>query len=328
MLTSTRELIEAEMGILGAQNVAVCDTVPSSRGGGPPMSLVRGAARVIPWDEAFRDPDAVHVIHTFTPYSLHDMKRKVFVAHGVPEYCWWDEISRKSPNWWQITTLLRLCDATVCWFHRDREFWEELSGGSIHPIRRGVDLEYWRASSYEDPLVHPYLLYADALRLVKLPFTLLFAVKKVQRVLPYTYIKLVLSDPETYIPWSNLVTGLGMEHYVPMGFGMLSDPRPMYTNADMVVSPVMWGFLSRVPLEAMACGTPIVCLSGVEDDDPIHGVRVDDTPESMASGIIHLWSRIHDDPQGEREKARKLAERHYDIRNTARELIKVCEGVM
>lgn len=325
MITSTRELIEAEIGILGPQNVSLCST--DQREGGQPFKLVRMSIATTPWNVALADQDTVNVVHTYMPYTLHDMKRMVFLAHGSPEYCWWDELLKISKNWWQITTLLGKCEAAVCWFKRDAEFWSELTDVKVHPIRRGVDLGYWSPGERRDPLLHPFLLYADAVRMIKLPFSLLFGVKKAQRVLPYIYLRLMLGDPEAYLPWTNLVTRLNMEHYIPFGLGLVNDPRPLYLEADIGVSPVFWGLVSRVAVEMMACGDPVICFEG-GNDDPVYGARVKDSPEGIASGIIRVWDRLFSDPQGEREKARRVAVKEYDIRNTAKSIIKVCESVM
>lgn len=328
MLSSFRELLEAEIGVLGIQNVGVCNVVDKK--GGIPLNLVKRSMTTLPWEPTLHDPDTVHVIHTYPPLSLHSMKRRVFLAHGIPEYCWWDDIYKMGPPvWWQITTLVRLSDATVCWFKRDVEFWEELTDGKISTMRRGVDLSYWTPEGTKMDLYgqRPMVLYADASRLIKLPFTLLFAIKKAQRVLHDTYLKMILSDPPRDIPWTNLITRLEVDHFVPVYYGPAPDVRELFRSVDIGVSPVMWGLISRIPMELMASGTSVICLRGV-DDEPIHGQRVDDTPESMANGIIKVWGRIEADPEGERIKARKLAEVTYDIRNSAKDLIKVCEDVM
>ena len=328
MITSIRELLEAEIRVLGVKNVGICDAV--QREGKTYYNLTQRSLPTLPWSSALSDPDAVHIIHTYCPQAIYDMKRKIFFSHGTPEYIWWDDIYRMSPPvWWQMTTLARQCDATVCWFKRDTEFWEELTKGKVRTIRRGVDLSYWVLEGNRLDLygTHPHLLYADANRLLKLPFTLLFAIKKVQRVYPLAYLKLILTDPPRDVAWSNLVTRLDIEHFVPISFGMIPDLRDLYRSVDMGVSPVMWGLLSRVPMELMASGTPVICYRGT-DDQPIHGIRVEDSPEALAGGIIKLWERIQADLYGERLKARKVAEKNYDIRNSAKDLIKVCEEVM
>jgi hypothetical protein len=325
MLRSIEDLIQAEQSILGVRNVVLCDTDSPQ---GRPVTIKGRVVKTGIWEEVLNDPDSVHIIHTYSPRTLYDMKRKVVLTHGVPEYCWWDDILGIRTNWWQITTLVRLCDATISWFKRDTEFWSELGNGNVHAIRRGVDLKYYCPEGEKtEHMMRPHLLYADTMRLVKMPFSLLFAMRKIQRTLSQAHLRIVLSEPAQNIGWSNLITNLEIEHLCPIIFGMVDDPRPMFRGVDIGVSPVMWGLTSRVPVEMNACGTPAICFKGL-DDSPIYGARVEDSPEAIAAGVFRLWDRIQTDQEGEKIRARKLAVKNWDIKDTAKAIIKVCEGVM
>jgi len=326
MLSTIAELIEAEMGILNMKNVVVCDT--DKKEGGKNIPLRRRSTLTVPWEDVLNDDDAVHIIHTYPPQTMYDMKRKVFMIHGVPEYCWWDDLYGVTNSWWQLTTLMHLCDASITFFKRDVQFWEEYTDQKVHAIRRGIDLKHWTPTGEKAPFfMRPHLLYCEALRNIKLPFVPLFPVKKIQRQLTQVHFRLVLTDPKQQINWSNLITGLQIEHLCPMIFGLVIDPRPMFRGVDIGISPVLWGLVSRVPLEMNACGTPIICFKGMKDY-PIYGAKVDDTPEGVAAGVFKIWDKIQSDPEGEALRARKVAEREWDIRNMAKDVIKVCEAVM
>lgn len=328
MLSTIAELVEAEMKILNISNVVLCDPDPAKEKGGEYYQLRNRTTVIQPWDNVLHDPDVVHLVHTYPPKTLYGMKRKIFVAHGIPEYCWWDDLLNIAPNWWQLTTMIRLCDATITWFKRDVEFWECYGEGKVHAVRRGVDLKFWTpVGEKTEYIMRPHLLYADALRLVKLPFSLLFAVKKIQRHLNQMHMRLILTDPKQELKWSNLITSLQIEHLCPLILGVVMDPRPIYRGVDIGISPVLWGLTSRVPVEIMASGTPVICYKGL-DDSPIYGARVEDSPEDIAAGVLRLWDKIQADPEGERIKARRVAEKNWDINDMAKSIIKVCESVM
>lgn len=326
MLSTQAELIEAEMGILNVRNVSVCDT--GRKEGGLKVPLRRRTITLSPWDDVLNDDDAVHIIHTYPPQTMYDMKRKVFMAHGGPEYCWWSDLYGIMNNWWQITTLLNLCDAAITFFKRDAQFWGEYTDKKIHVVRRGVDLKHWTPVGEKTKyFMHPHLLYCEALRTIKLPFVPIFAVKKIQRTLSQVHLRLVLTDPDQYINWSNLITGLRVEHLCPMILGVVIDPRPMFRGVDIGISPTLWGLVPRVPLEMNACGTPVICFEGMKDY-PIYGAKVKDSPEGIASGVFKIWDKIQSDPEGEALRARRVAEREWDIRDMVKGVIKVCEDVM
>ena len=326
MKSTTFELVEAEIGILGVRNVSLCES--ANEKGGTRIQMRRRALVTQPWEDQLNDPDAVHIIHTYPPKAMYDMKRKVLAAQGVPEYCWLEDLVSGVSTWWQICALTRLCDATVSWFKRDTEFWSELGSDKVYAVRRGIDLKHWTPIGETHPYaMHPHILYAETMRLVKQPFSLLFAVKKVQRRLKQAHLRIVLSDPKQHIAWSNLITKLNIDHICPVIFGLLKDPRPMFRGSDIGVSPTMWGLVSRVPVELMASGKPVICLRGY-DDSPIYGSRVEDSPEAIAAAIFKLWDKIQSDPEGEKLRARRLAEKYWDVRDTAKGIIKVCESVM
>lgn len=326
MLSSIAELVEAEMKILNVKNVALCD--PAKEEGGIKYPLRNRVVTLQPWDNILHDPDVVHLIHTYPPKTMYDMKRKVFIAHGIPEYCWWDDLLGIAPNWWQLSTMLRLCDATITWFKRDVEFWDNYGEGKIHAIRRGIDLRHWTPiGDRMEYFMRPHLLYADALRLVKLPFSLIFSLKRIQRRLKQVHLRLILTDPKQELKWSTLLTSIQIEHLCPLHLGVVMDPRPIFRAVDIGVSPVYWGLTSRIPPELNACGTPAICYKGM-DDSPIYGARVEDSPEAIAAGVFRVWDNIQADPEGEIIRARKVAERNWDIRDTAKAIIKVCESVV
>jgi len=330
LASSTSELIETEMGLLGAGNVSVCSPSPKTKKGGVIQKLRTKSVRLAPWDSVLNDPDTVHVIHTYCPYTLYDMKHKIVVTHGNAEYCWWNVVyDIAPPAWWQIVTLVRLSDAVVTWHDFDAQYWQELARGDVHVVRRGVDLNYW--SPQGERLVsdvRPHLFYADAMRMRKLPFALLFAVKKIQRQLKYVQLRMIMSAPKKNIEWTNLITQLEIDAFCPLIFGLLNDPRPTFRGADMLISPLKGGLVSRTAVETMACGTPIICFKGAAANNPIYGQRVDDTPEGIAAGVFRLWDKIQSDPEGEQKRARGLAEREWDIKETAKSIIKICESVM
>lgn len=78
--------------------------------------------------------------------------------------------------------------------------------------------------------------------------------------------------------------------------------------------------------EALACGCPTILLEGQEDKPA--SAKCFDSPQSMADAIVSLWERIKADPEGERGRARKIAEKNYDIKDTIKALLSVVDRLV
>ncbi|MFG2649049.1 glycosyltransferase [Streptomyces sp. NPDC048436] len=104
--------------------------------------------------------------------------------------------------------------------------------------------------------------------------------------------------------------------------GAARDATPWYQAADVVVMPSRWEGMALVPLEAMACGRPVVVtdVDGACESLPPelvpHGLVPPEDPEALARALLGLL----DDPPL-RASLGRAAHRHvlntHDVRRTA-----------
>jgi glycosyltransferase involved in cell wall biosynthesis len=104
--------------------------------------------------------------------------------------------------------------------------------------------------------------------------------------------------------------------------GAVPDTRPWLLAADLVVLPSRWEGMALAPLEAMACGVPVVLtdVSGARESLPPghdrHGLVPPDDPDALTAALTALLA----DP-GLRNRLGREAQTHVraacDVRKTA-----------
>ncbi|MEV8318253.1 glycosyltransferase [Streptomyces sp. NPDC059900] len=104
--------------------------------------------------------------------------------------------------------------------------------------------------------------------------------------------------------------------------GDVRDAAPWYRAADLVVLPSRWEGMALVPLEAMACGRPVVVtdVDGARESLPPelvpHGLVPAEDPRALERALVGL---LGDPPL--RESLGRAAHRHvlntHDVRHTA-----------
>jgi glycosyltransferase involved in cell wall biosynthesis len=104
--------------------------------------------------------------------------------------------------------------------------------------------------------------------------------------------------------------------------GETADPAPWYAAADLVVLPSRWEGMALAPLEAMACGRPVVLseVSGARESlPPGHAARCLVPPED-APALARAVAALLAEPRL-RDTLGRQAQEHvratYDVRRTA-----------
>ena len=91
-----------------------------------------------------------------------------------------------------------------------------------------------------------------------------------------------------------LATELGIaEHVVFTGFVNDADLRALYSGARVYVCPSLYEGFGFTVLEAMACGTPVVCSSATSLPEVAGKAALyfdPDKPEDMAAQLGHAFS--------------------------------------
>jgi len=319
---SIREILEAELEL--GVDAGFCNY--QNEAGGDEVRLWRRTVQSKPWSWAL-DADA-NIMSAIPDVEIFQrLPHRIAFLHAIPFYCFIREGWEKSAGMTSVYSLLRECEEAVCWSNYEAEYYRLLSDKPVHAVTRGVDLEYWRPTKGQEFRWHPCVVYMDiSKRFMKQPFTLMFAAKLAQRKIPRLKLNLFALEQRMQSMWTMLLAKLNMEIIVEnMVLGLWPEPREMYNGADILVSPTQWGLASRVAAEALACGCPTILLEGQEDKPA--SAKCLDRPSSMADAIVNLWERIQANPKAERARARKIAEDHYDVRQTAQDLIEIVKAL-
>ncbi|GAA2424028.1 glycosyltransferase [Streptomyces macrosporus] len=115
--------------------------------------------------------------------------------------------------------------------------------------------------------------------------------------------------------------------------GAADDTVPWYAAADLVVLPSRWEGMALVPLEAMACGRPVVTTEvtgAAESLPPGHAARClvpPEHPTALARALTGLLA----DPRLRHDLGRRAADHvrsAFDVRRTAAEVARLYDEVL
>lgn len=324
MTNSVKEICEAEIEL--GVDAGICD--PLKREGEGEVQLRRRKVDIKPWSWAL-DKECVTFISSSPSDVFYELPHRVYILHGMPQFAFIKQLLTGESSMDTSIAMIRECDASICWSNFEGEYWRAMyPEESIHVVNHGVDLEYWCPDEPEKPFRwHPTVVHADVTRIVKLPFTLLFATKLAQRRIPLLKLNLLSIDPKQQTMWMMMIAKLDLELIVEnMLLGLLVDPREIFRAADIFVSSCQHGLMSRVSIEALACGTPVIVFEGLKDSYAT--MKCKDSPSSISRAMVKLWSKMKSDPERIREQARQTAEKHYDVQETAQEFIRIAEGLL
>lgn len=104
--------------------------------------------------------------------------------------------------------------------------------------------------------------------------------------------------------------------------GAVADPRAWYRAADLVVQPSRWEGMALVPLEAMACATPVLVtdVDGARESLPAHAADGCLVPPSDPAALARALVDLVRDTDGLRalgHSCRRHVRDRHDIRRTA-----------
>lgn len=115
--------------------------------------------------------------------------------------------------------------------------------------------------------------------------------------------------------------------------GAVDDAAPWYRAADLVVLPSRWEGMALAPLEAMACGRPVLVtdVNGAQESlPPSLTPRCLTAPED-ARALARALVGLLDDAEGLRalgEEARRHALTHHDVGRTAAAIAAVYDELL
>ena len=191
--------------------------------------------------------------------------------------------------------------------------------------RMGIDMEGVKGKYG----LTSYLLYLGNLMPHKNLLRLLQAFARIVREVPHMLVITGRKDHRFYPVLEAEVQALGLQYRVRFLDYVCADELPsLYAGADIFVFPSLYEGFGLPPLEAMACGTPVM-VSNVSSLPEVVGdaaIMIDPYDiEGMAKAMYKMLS----DVGLSEEMRRKGLERakSFSWEETAQNILKVCEGV-
>lgn len=171
------------------------------------------------------------------------------------------------------------------------EFQVEPEKVTVVPL--GVDESYHPDPELATPLPHPYVLYVGTLEPRKnLPLLLRAFADLKNAGYPH---KLAIVGPPGWMYRNvyELISSLGIAEAVILA-GFVEDLRPWYNHADLFVYPSIFEGFGLPPLEAMACGTPVVTSSAGSLREVVDDAALVVPPNDQMTLFIAMRSILDD----------------------------------
>lgn len=342
MMRQVADLVRAEQR-LGLDSGVVCTTEANRYGVGKDgKQLEAFGVKLSTWKWAYEleRKDTVHVIHSHPPANLATMENSVVVLHGTPEHVvfrqLWSRTHSSHIPWTTSVNLIQMADIAVTLVPRHKQYWDAFAHkDNVVAIEGGVDVDEFRPewllsdSEREEyarknvlPVfpfsAKPAVFNCESPYEIKVPTVVLIAIKEVVKRLPSARLSIInLKGVEGF--WMDFVRKGYIDMYCDM---FLADKvcflETYYRGAHVYASPVLMGDMSRCGMEALACGAPVVAVKA--DENPVNGWSAPHNPSDFADKIVQIYGELQDDERKVREKARKLAEDHFNINTTVKQL--------
>ena len=341
MYETTRELIMAENKIEGVL-AGFCET---PRMGASPQQVKKSAegGRADPMHPEFRSQDwgwamkfaHIHMIHATRMSNIGELKPRAFFIHGTVEACLQGELlpNDKAASFSSAGRYVASSDATFVTNERSRGFWSQFdySSEKVHRVNKGIDLDWWqRTSTRQDLDGEPSVLYGEIWRDIKHPLHLFYAVNEIYKENPSIRMNVWGCNHKRGF-WRNMIDALRFDEFLgKRGLkGIVDYPEHYYTRGDVLVSPGIYGNVTRVHQEAMACGCPTICwdTDQFKESHPYRYARAFDLGD-LAQGIKEVYGEVLDDREGVARRCRSLSEKYFDINLEAQQVVKVLRDVI
>jgi glycosyltransferase involved in cell wall biosynthesis len=286
------------------------------------------------WGWAMKFCD-IHVIHTSQLKRVGELKPKAFFLHGTPEACLENDMQPKVElkSYESAVGYIGKCEATIVTSERAKFLWQpyDYTGERIHRVNKGVDLEWWQRTPTKQNLPgEPSVLYGEIWRGIKHPLHTIFAVNEIYKENPEIRLNVWGCNIKRSF-WAKIFEEGQFDRFLgPRGIKTIIDyPEHYYSRGDVLVSPGLYGDVSRVQQEALGCGCPVIGWDSDPwgDTHPYKYVRSYDCKD-LAAKILEVWNEVQDDPEGVQKRCREMAERYFDVNVEARQVVEVLRKVV
>lgn len=268
------------------------------------------------WD--FANKNDIHVIHSEGPKYFRQCKNTIFLVHATPGYSLSLEQDKTWDSFTMAMNMLYDCKYSVTLHQRHIPYWRPFvkNPENLIYIPSGVDLEKWTPQGETAQLNQPNITFMDVGRIVKSPRDFLFAMDIVGKEYPGVTFNLAGMPPNQHLLWNSLLAKSHIDrHMANFVTELLEQPELVYRGTDLLVSHCIYGDITRVAMEAMACGCPVIMPSS---NNPCTEGYKEGYPENLAKKIIKVLKRNEKDKTKLRWEAREIAEKYYDVEKTAK----------
>jgi len=297
---------------------ATFESQPGSTATGvPPPRLPGGRTRKMWWEQAGvvlatrrADVELVHIPHFSAP--LHQAVPHVVTVHDV--------IPLALPSYGgtiKMRAYLRLVARTVRRVpliltdseHAKRDIIRYLGipqerirvtplavGAHLRPAETDTDRAAIAAMRATFGLHTPFVLYVGGFDLRKRLPQLVRGFAAALPLLPETYDLVIpgrahTGNPVIYPPLEPLIRELGIADRVRLiGFVSEEDKRDLYRSASVFAFASEYEGFGLNPLEAMACGAPVICSNRSSLPEVVGdaGLLIDPEPDAIARALVHV----------------------------------------
>lgn len=284
----------------------------------------------IHWEEAKKAD--VWVLHSSWVSKLKKWQKNkvtVGVMHGPTEHLLLKKWLRGQTSLDVHINMLWEEDATVALNQHEYDimkYYDE-KVGRLHYIPNSIDLERFdnvHPWSYNN---HPAVLTCDTPRIEKLPFHIFWAMPLVKKRIPTARLNAYALLLEPIQTWRNMLCrshNRELEKCCESIQLANQDLRPFQAGADIGFNNNYSGIASRVTMEMMACGVPVVSYGG---DYTKYHAKIFDIP-SIAGQIMRCWNDLTAKDSTLKADTIKYARDNFDRGKEVKKYIKLYEQLL
>ena len=298
---------------------------------GMPKEVDDGWLTPVSWKKA--EKADVWVCHAKVPRVLQDKYSKkipqICVLHGPSEHMllteWMTE--RKTEAFHLHIKILWEYDATVVLNQHEKDIMELFDEHNrLHYIPNSIDLERCQdkdvsAWKYEH---HPAICSFDVPRLEKLPANLIWSAPRIIHKIRDARLNIFSLTLESITTWRNIFCKSKMRYLERACENIQfanNDLRPFMKGADIVFNNNLSGIASRVSMEAMAMGVPIVSYGG---EYTKYHAKIFDL-DSIAEQIRRCWRDLSKKGSKLKQETKAYAQRNFNRAKYIKQYVKLYE---
>jgi glycosyltransferase involved in cell wall biosynthesis len=258
----------------------------------------------------------IWVLHSGFPESMKEVAKKkirVAVLHGPTEHMFFKEWNNTSQSFNLHVNLLWDMDATICINKHEYDIMKlyDEKKGRCRYIPNSIDLEELEDVTPWQYESHPAIISCDTPRVEKLPMHIIWAMPKIVERIPTARLNLFSLLLEPIAIYRNVFCRSHerkLEKFCENIQLSNRNLKPFQAGADIGFNNNYSGIASRVTMEMMALGTPVISYSG--DYTPYHARAFD--LDSIAEQVERCWKDLSAPGSTLREDTKKYAKENFD----------------